>query len=76
MKRMMQWAMAAALICGATVLTACSSNDDNPVTPPEEPQNGLVTLPSGVVGEDYSILKGEYVQSPEGPKLYVIRETV
>ena len=29
-KRMIQWAMAAALICGASVFTACSSNDDNP----------------------------------------------
>ena len=30
MKRMFQWAMAAALICGATVFTACSSSEDNP----------------------------------------------
>ena len=33
MKKIMTWAMAAALICGASVLTSCSSNDDNPVTP-------------------------------------------
>ena len=30
MKKMFQWAMAAALICGATVFTACSSSEDNP----------------------------------------------
>ena len=33
MKKLFQWALAAALICGASVFTACSSNDDNPVTP-------------------------------------------
>ena len=34
MKKLFQWAMAAALmICGASVFTACSSNDDNPATP-------------------------------------------
>ena len=34
MKKVFQWAMAAALIiCGASVFTACSSNDDNPATP-------------------------------------------
>ena len=27
---MIQWVMAATLICGASVFTACSSNDDNP----------------------------------------------
>ena len=30
MKKIMTWAMAAILICGASVFTACSSNDDNP----------------------------------------------
>jgi hypothetical protein len=33
MKRIMQWVMAATLICGAMVFTACSSSDDNPVIP-------------------------------------------
>ena len=32
MKKILTWAMAAALICGASVLTSCSSNDDNPAT--------------------------------------------
>ena len=31
MKKMMQWVMAATLVCGASVFTACSNNDD-PVT--------------------------------------------
>ena len=33
MKKMIQWMMAAILICGATVLTSCSKNDDNPAQP-------------------------------------------
>ena len=33
MKRLMQWVMAATLICGAMVFTACNSSDDNPVVP-------------------------------------------
>ena len=30
MRKIFQWAMAAALICGASVFTACSSSEDNP----------------------------------------------
>ena len=33
MKRMFQWMMAAILICGQTLFTACSNNGDNPVMP-------------------------------------------
>ena len=33
MKRMKLWMMAAILVCGASVFTACSSNDDNPAQP-------------------------------------------
>ena len=36
MKRIMQWVMAAILICGASVFTACS-NDNNPVAPQDKP---------------------------------------
>jgi hypothetical protein len=75
MRKMMQWVMAATLVCGASVFTACSVND-NPATPSVEPQDGLVTLPLGVVPEDYSMLKGEYVQTPDGPELNVIRDNV
>ena len=33
MKKLLNWMLAAILICGASVFTACSSNDDNPATP-------------------------------------------
>ena len=29
MKKMLQWVMAATLVCGASVFTACSSDDDD-----------------------------------------------
>ena len=32
MKRLFQWMLAAILICGATLFTACT-NEDNPATP-------------------------------------------
>ena len=35
MKKVMNWMLAAILVCGATVLTSCS-NDDDPVTPPTD----------------------------------------
>ena len=38
----MQWVLAAILVCGASVFTSCSSdNDDNPVINPDEPQQQL-----------------------------------
>jgi hypothetical protein len=38
----MQWVLAATLVCGASVFTSCSSdNDDNPVINPDEPQQQL-----------------------------------
>ena len=33
MNRIMQWAMAATLVCGASVMTSCSKDDDTPVVP-------------------------------------------
>ena len=30
MKKMMNWVLAATLICGATVFTSCSNSEDNP----------------------------------------------
>jgi len=33
MKKYMNWMLAAILICGASVFTSCTSNDDNPATP-------------------------------------------
>ena len=37
MNRLMQWALAAALICGASVFTSCSESSDNPA--PENAKN-------------------------------------
>ena len=33
MQKFFSWVLAATLVCGASVLTACSSNEDNPVQP-------------------------------------------
>jgi hypothetical protein len=33
MKKLMNWMLATILICGASVFTSCTSNDDNPATP-------------------------------------------
>ena len=51
MKRIMQWVLAATLICGTSVFTSCSSdNDDNPV--PESGASGEL------VGQWYSDVSG------------------
>ena len=39
MKKYLNWMLAAILICGASVFTSCSSNDDNPVNPVEPDLN-------------------------------------
>ena len=45
MKRMMNWMMAAILICGASVFTSCSSNDDNPtISSQQEMEKSLIGL--------------------------------
>ncbi|MBR1755526.1 MAG: hypothetical protein IJ739_03285, partial [Bacteroidaceae bacterium] len=30
MQKILNWVLAATLVCGASVMTSCSSNDDNP----------------------------------------------
>ena len=46
----MQWMLAAILVCGASILTSCSSNDDNTVVPSQqEMEKSLV----GVWYEDF-----------------------
>ena len=42
MKKIFQWALAAALICGLSVFTSCSKSDDdeNNVPPEAQPDNG------------------------------------
>ena len=45
MKRMIQWVLAAILICGTSVFTSCSANDDNPTTPnQQEMEESLIGL--------------------------------
>ena len=39
MKKIINWVLAAILICGASVFTSCTSNTDNPVTPVEPDLN-------------------------------------
>ena len=36
MKKMIQWVLAATLICGSSVFTACTSNDDTPANPSQQ----------------------------------------
>ena len=41
----MQWVMAATLVCGTSLFTACTSNNDNAVTPaPQDMEESLVGL--------------------------------
>ena len=35
MKKIMNWMLAAILICGASVFTACTSNENNPAPQPD-----------------------------------------
>ena len=46
MKKIMNWALAAILICGASVFTSCSSNEDNPVIVTNGPT--ITTQPENV----------------------------
>ena len=39
--KIMQWVLAATLVCGTSVFTSCTSDDDNAVTNPDEPQQQL-----------------------------------
>ena len=45
MKKMIQWVLAVTLICGPSVFTACTSNDDTPANPSlQELEDSLVGL--------------------------------
>ena len=52
MKKLMQWAIAAALICSSTVFTGCSKSDDNqePVVKPEQPDDNGANSSSDDIG--------------------------
>ena len=41
MKNLLNWVMAAVLVCGASVLTACSSNDNNSTNPESEKNKAI-----------------------------------
>lgn len=45
MNKLMQWVIAATLVCGTSLFTACTSNNDNAVTPaPQDMEESLVGL--------------------------------
>ena len=57
----MQWVMAATLICGATMFTACSDKDDNPQSPqspqsPEMADYAILFYGYGGANLDYDII--------------------
>ena len=56
MKRLLQWMIAATLICGTTVFTACSSGDDNenkpPVVQPDQPDDNGANTGEGGEGDN------------------------
>jgi YD repeat-containing protein len=55
MKKLFQWVMVATLICGASVLTACSDNSDNPVNP--DPSEKAMPRVSKIYMEGHIVLK-------------------
>ena len=48
MRKIMNWVMAATLICGTTVFTSCSNSDDNPIVSPTDDSSQFVTLSEAV----------------------------
>lgn len=74
--RTMLQVMTIVLSC-IVIFTACSNSDnDVTVTPPVEQQDKLVKLPTGVVSEDYTILKGEELATEDGSETGVFNHTV
>ena len=64
---MIQWALAAALICGASVFTACTSDDDNPVNPTTPPTELLYQWITDYEEED---TEGDGVTVDHAVKVY------
>ena len=55
----MQWVLAATLVCGASVFTSCSSdNDDSPVINPDEPQQQLADYTIIYYGHGGAVVAG------------------
>lgn len=65
MKRIILWVVAATLVCGLTVCTACS-NDDNTDTAAPATDGKLVTLPQGVVSKGCTMLTTRIVNTVIG----------
>ena len=70
MRKMKKWMLAAILICGTSVFTACSSNEDNPSkgdTPSEKNIADLVvygkifTSEGNQVVEAFAVKDGKYI---------------
>ena len=55
MIKIMQWLMAATLVCGASVFTSCSFNDDFPVSP-DQPEKAMPRI-SKIYKEGHMVLK-------------------
>ncbi len=63
MKKILNWGMAAILVYGASVFTACSSNNDNIVPEPEQPKDELAEQKEKLqtqYGENKQITDGNY----------------
>ena len=70
MRTMMQWVLTATLICGASVLTSCTDNNDNPSKDePEQKVNEFLDYDKArermqaLYGENKQITDGNYDQS-------------
>ena len=60
MKKIMNWVLAATLICGASVFTACTDIEDNPVTPEPAAKTSI-----DILLEDYEALVAEYPEAKD-----------
>ena len=74
MKRMIQWVVAATLVCGLTVFTACSKDDDSDT--PAATQGKLVTLPQGVVSKGYTMQTVRTVNTIDGAQTVYEKKNV
>ena len=54
MKRLLQWVIAAILICGSSVFTSCTNSEDNPVTTDLD----LKPLPPTLTSSKRSLVSG------------------
>ena len=77
MNRLMQWVMAATLICGTMMFTACSKSDDiqEPVVNPEQPDDNGANSSSDEIGYIECSWDGtEVVKTPKVVRAQDIRD--